>query len=42
MRRLLKDIAVNQEIGDITSLANPHIVTFLKEKWNLEQKCITV
>ncbi|RAP31631.1 acetate--CoA ligase [Candidatus Marinamargulisbacteria bacterium SCGC AG-343-D04] len=38
MRRLLKAIALNQEVGDTTSLANPGIVSELRERFKKEKK----
>ena len=33
MRRLLKDIAAGQALGDVTTLADPAVVQTLKEKY---------
>lgn len=32
MRRLLKDIAAGQALGDVTTLADPAVVQMLKEE----------
>ncbi len=33
MRRLLRDIAEGRELGDVTTLADPTVVTGLQERW---------
>ena len=34
MRRLLKDVAEGRALGDVTTLADPSIISMLKEKYN--------
>ena len=36
MRRLLRDIAEGRALGDTTTLADPSVVTSLKEKYTEE------
>ncbi len=37
MRRLLRDVAENRPLGDTTTLADPTVVTELKERADSEQ-----
>ncbi len=37
MRRLLRDVAENRPLGDMTTLADPTVVTELKERADSEQ-----
>ncbi|MGX6447921.1 acetate--CoA ligase [Patulibacter sp. S7RM1-6] len=34
MRRLLRDIAEERDLGDVTTLADPGVVTTLQDRWN--------
>ncbi len=38
MRRILKRLVMNEEVGDITTLQNPYSVEILKEKFIAERK----